>query len=212
MRAMRGNEKKGVNRTEAHSVKEVSRFQQGRLIEQAQKGSADAFAEIFESLRPVMSAVASQLVGPTDADDVVMESYVRAWKAIPRFRQGSSLKTWLYRIARNCAIDHIRKRQRRGEIPLLSEKDDDQRIRDVPDTAQRTAGELVEKKEVATIVREAVAQLGDEHRIALQLRFGNGLSYAEIAAATGVSIGTVMSRLFNGKRKLRKRLEAGNRL
>ena len=82
------------------------------LIQQAAKGDMDAFANAFESLRPGLTVAASRIVGPDDAQDVVMETYLKAWKALPNFNQRSSLKTWLYRIVRNCAIDYTRKRKR----------------------------------------------------------------------------------------------------
>lgn len=175
-------------------------------MDKARNGDVDAFAELFEPLREMVYAIAYRVVGPNDADDVVMETYLKAWQALPRFGGRASLKTWLYRIARNCAIDFVRKRSRRKERVLTPEEEEG-RERQFADEKQPSPDEVLSRRELVHDVRGALARLPDLHRIALELRYADGLSYNEIAAATGVSIGTVMSRLFNGKRKLRKLLE-----
>jgi RNA polymerase sigma-70 factor (ECF subfamily) len=81
----------------------------------AGKGDMEAFAALFEELRPMVYEVACRLVGPSDADDVVMETYLKAWRAIPRFNRRAALKTWLYRVTYNCALDFLRSRQRRRD-------------------------------------------------------------------------------------------------
>ena len=175
------------------------------LVRRAASGDMDAFAELFEPLRGFVYAVAYRLVGPDNADDVVMDTFLKAWRGMPRFRRGSSLKTWLYRVAHNCALDHIRARSRRGEVPLPD--DDPENYRQLPDTKQDSPDHIMERNEDIQRVHQALTRLPDVHRIALQFRYTDGLSYSEIAAATGVSIGTVMSRLFNGQQKLRVILE-----
>ncbi len=177
-------------------------------VQKARDGDIDVFAEVFESMRPVVTAIACRLVGPDDADDVVMETYLKAWKAVTKFNQRSSLKTWLYRVTHNCAMDFLRARKRRQDRTMPEDEHDDRTIADIADEAQATPDELLEKSETAAMVRAALDRLDENHRTTLMLRFSDGLSYADIAAATGVSIGTVMSRLFNGKRKLMKILRS----
>ncbi|MBN1672752.1 MAG: sigma-70 family RNA polymerase sigma factor [Kiritimatiellae bacterium] len=179
------------------------------LIERARRGDMDAFAVVFEDLRPMAYAVACRLVGPDEAEDVVMESYLKAWQAVPTFKGRSSVKTWLYRITYNCGLDFVRARQRRKERVLSGEEDSRLGVADMPDEVEPGPDGRLQQSELNAEIGRALAQLPAEHRVTLQLRFADGLSYAEIAAATGVSIGTVMSRLFNGKRKLRRILEAG---
>ena len=81
---------------------------------------------------------------------------------------------------------------------------DDLPRREIADEAQPTPDEQVERSELVEEVRQALDRLAEEYRVTLLLRYADGLNYAEIAAATGVSAGTVMSRLFYGKRKLEK--------
>jgi RNA polymerase sigma-70 factor (ECF subfamily) len=170
------------------------------LLDRARAGDAEAFASVFEALRPVVFAVACRLVGPDDANDVVMDAYLKAWQSLPGFRGGSSLRTWLYRITRNCALDRLRRRTR--ERAWVVHDEEGGGPPDVPDPGEPGPDARLEQAEERTLVRTAMAQLSQEHRVALELRYADGLSYAELAAATGVSIGTVMSRLFHAKRRL----------
>lgn len=182
----------------------MTRDRQRQLVQEAKRGDVEAFAEVFEELRTTVYAIAYRVVGPDDADDVVMETYLKAWKAIPRFNERSALKTWLYRITHNCAVDFIRARKRSKEQPLRQDEHDDRTMSDLEDTSQPTPAELRMKTEDAQQLHQALSRLDPIHRVAIQLRYSDELSYSEIAAATGVSIGTVMSRLFNAKRKLRR--------
>jgi RNA polymerase sigma-70 factor (ECF subfamily) len=180
------------------------------LLKAAQEGDVNAFAELFETLRPMVHAVAYRLVGPTDADDVVMNTYLKAWQSLPRFRRQSTMKTWLFRIAHNCGLDLIRSRTRHESHLVHEDGGEDALVRDPSDPTQTTPDEQAHRSEAAARVRAALDEIPEEHRLVLLLRFADGLSYAEIAAAAGLSIGTVMSRIFYGKRKLRKVLEERN--
>lgn len=179
------------------------------LLQKAQRGDMDAFAAIFEGMRPDVFRVACRLVGEEEAKDVVMEAFLKAWQAIPRFSGRSSLRTWLYRITYNCSIDFLRARRHRSEESLSAADGRDGTMREVEDETGRRPCEILAETELAEKVTSALSLLPHEHRVTLELRYSDGLSYMEIASATGVSIGTVMSRLFNGKRKLRRILEAG---
>jgi RNA polymerase sigma-70 factor (ECF subfamily) len=177
------------------------------LVQRARQGDMDAFLELFEAARPTVHAVALRLVGIDEAEDVVMETYLKAWKSIPGFSGRSSPRTWLCRIAHNCAVDWLRRR-RNVSLPA-QDRDEPEEAGDMSmlaDPAQRRPSELVAGRELQSAIDTALGRLTPDHRVALMLRFSDGLSYSEIAAATGVSIGTVMSRLFNGRRKMMKAL------
>ena len=176
----------------------------GDWLTRAQHGDAEAFAGAFEALRPVVFAVAARLVGPDDAEDVTMETFLRAWQAVNQFNGRASLKSWLYRIAHNCAIDTLRRRKRQREVHPEPDEEGRDPLEQVADTATVHPAEAIERQETGDELDRALQMLPEEHRRVLLLRYGDGLSYSEIAAATGLPVGTVMSRLFNGKRKLRK--------
>ncbi len=177
-----------------------------RLLERAQAGDIEAFAELFEQQRRFVYAIACRLTGVNDGEDVVMETFLKAWKALPGFHRQSSLKTWLAKIARNCALDFCRRADRRTarEVTVTDDQGDNalEQLADPAADGANPASQAVDR-ETQSLIQQAMAQLSEEQRVAVVMREVDGLSYREIAAATGVGVGTVMSRLFYGKRKLR---------
>lgn len=169
----------------------------------ASQGNADAFAELFEELRPMVYSIAIRYVGENDANDVVMDTYLKAWQAIPNFKFRSSLKTWLYRITYNCSQDHRKVINRHQKRIVNSKTEDAPIIEKIADPTEETPETISGKKDIIAVVRSALNKLADEYRVTLLMRYTDDMSYSEIAAATGVKIGTVMSRIFNGKRKLK---------
>ncbi len=167
----------------------------------------EAFAELFEPLRAKIHAVALRVAGADNAGDVVMDTFLKAWQALPSYDGRASLATWLCRIARNRALDLLRRAAvRRAEsLDAAPAPEHDPRF---ADRRAPTPAELAERAELAADIEAAMAQLPEPHRQALLLRHVDGLRYAEIAAALGISIGTVMSRLFYGRARLRALLRA----
>lgn len=190
---------------------QTGRRQTADDLENARQGDMDAFARVFEPHRDYIWRVAYRLAGPNDCDDVVMETFLKAWKAIPRFRGGASVKTWLTRIARNCAIDFKRREsmRERGRITAFDPEDGDV-LDSVADDALPAPDAAANRQDLGRILESALAELSEDHRTTITLREVEGLSYREVAAATGVGIGTVMSRLFYAKKKLKQIL--GDRL
>ncbi len=188
----------------------LSKREGQELLARARRGDVDAFAALFEAMRPLVHRVAYRLSGPNDCDDVVMETYIKAWRALPKFGGRSSLATWTCRIARNCAYDQLRRRGRRElreqslDEPL---EDGRERNEEVCDPRAVTPAEAAAADDLRRAIRAALDGLDEKHRTTFLLREVDGLSYSEIAAATGVRIGTVMSRLFYARRRLRRRLE-----
>lgn len=189
----------------------MSNSDNDQLLRKAKQGDMEAFAGLFEPLRAQSLGIAARIVGPDEAPDVVMDSFLKAWKALPTFNERSSLATWLYRIVWNCAADHRRASQRRRENRLG--EDEDGTEQDISDTAADTPLENASRRDLAHQLEASLGLLSEELRVTLLLRFSDGLSYREIAAATGVRIGTVMSRLFHGRRRLKalmKQIENGD--
>lgn len=177
------------------------------LIKRARNGDCDAFAEVFERYRPLLYSLSCRMVGYSDADDVVMDTYLKAWRSLPGFQGRCALKTWLIKVFRNCATDLLRKRNReRARISSESASNDDRGPlhERIADDDRRSPDREAELDDLGEHLRLALAELSDDHRTAILLREADGLSYGEIANATGVGIGTVMSRLFYAKRRLRR--------
>lgn len=186
-------------------VKTLKNKSEQELLKEAKQGNMEAFVELFEPFRTRIYAIAYRIVGYNDADDVVMQTFLKAWQALPRFLGRSSLSTWLYRITHNCIMDIVRDRKRLEEKRLTSGEQHDVLL-ELSDPTQVRPDELVAEREIGEIVQLALNKLSPEHRAVLQMRYTDGMSYSEIAIAMGTSIGTVMSRLFYAKRKLMRLL------
>ena len=144
-----------------------------------------------------------------EAQDLAQETFVRAMQHIGSFQMTSNFYTWLYRIAHNAFVDRYRQHRGRGE-----EREYEDRLRLQPalgaetDSRPQEPSRAVEARERLEVVRQAMAGLKPEHREILVLREVEGLSYEEIAATLDLKMGTVMSRLFHARMRLREALEA----
>lgn len=174
------------------------------LIRSAQAGDAKAFAEIVGRYQRAVYRVAYGLTrNPSDADDLAQETFLRAYRALGRFRTAEPLYPWLARIATNLAYSLHRARRRRPETALepLVEAGQQWGVEVDP-------GEEVADRERRDQLDRAFAELKPEHQAVLVLRAVQELSYEEIAKALGVPVGTVMSRLSRARADLKARLSA----
>ena len=171
-------------------------------------GDVLGFEQIVRHYSGMVFSLAARLVGPSDAEDVVQETFLRAWHGLERFRGESSLKTWLYAIALN------RARARHGTLARLKavftpgrtrEDDPFASLDDAADPALSPEENAV-LTERRRRLRRAMRALPDEFRAAVVLRDLEGLAYEEIAAVLGVPVGTVRSRLARGRALLKENL------
>jgi RNA polymerase sigma-70 factor (ECF subfamily) len=137
---------------------------------------------------------------PTEAEDLVQETYVRAIPAIGRLRAGSNVKVWLFTILRNVRFNQLRYRRAR---PQLVEIDRDERTTNLIVETSQDPHALYATKAEREQVREAIRKLPVEFREIVLLREYEGLSYQEIASVLDCPVGTVMSRLARARSKLR---------
>lgn len=142
---------------------------------------------------------------PADAEDLVQETFAKAYSAFHQFEPGTNLRAWLYRILTNTYINEYRKRQRRpDEYP--QEEIDDFSLYDWIGGAGRSAEHEVLDRITADEVRHALADLPETFRLAVYLADVEGFSYKEIADIMGTPVGTVMSRLHRGRKALQRAL------
>jgi len=175
------------------------------LIDRARSGDARAFEDLARREERALYRHALRIVGTTsDAEDIVQDALFSAWRSIASF-QGTSFRAWLFRIATNRALDQLRSRKRRPELPLDPPDDDEvtwaEPVAPGPDLAQ-IAGD----REALAAVEAALEALPAEQRTALLLRDVEGFAYEEIAVITSVEIGTVKSRIHRGRLAVRNAL------
>lgn len=180
------------------------------LLRRAQAGDEAAFGVIMRTHYERTFRLAYAIVhNEADARDVSQDAWVTIWKQLSTFRGDSRFSTWLHPIVTRRALDHLRKRRRWFDRFLPFATGDDA-VPSAPEPAtNEDAGGQMERNETVTRVRAALATLPPKQRAVLALRELEGLSYEEIAAAVGVPVGTVMSRLHAARRQLAEKLRTG---
>jgi RNA polymerase sigma-70 factor (ECF subfamily) len=168
-------------------------------VARLREGDTEALREVVHAFGERLTAVVSGVLRDRDAvEDVVQETFTKAFYRIHSFQGGSSLYTWLYRVAVNAAKDHIKSRKRRPASSF-----DDLPGRSALPSTSAPIVEGLERRELRLAVRAAIAQLPRRFRTVLALRELEGMAYTEIAEVLGLSLGTVESRLFRARRRLK---------
>ncbi|HVM34860.1 MAG TPA: sigma-70 family RNA polymerase sigma factor [Actinomycetota bacterium] len=146
---------------------------------------------------------------PADAEDLVQETMLRAYRSFDRFEAGTNLKAWLFRIMTNAYINTYRKKQREPQKVSQDEVEDFdlyQELKNHDPQFSATPETIVLDQLVDTDIIEAIEDLPEQFRLAVMLSDLEGFSYAEMAEIMDVPMGTVMSRLHRGRKALQKRL------
>ena len=170
----------------------------------AQRRDRDAFAILFDYYSPRLNAYLLRLgADRTGAEEITQEVMVTLWHKADLFDSTkSSLGTWLYRVARNRRIDIAR----RDRVDYV---DPSEYALDIPDEQTPDADGQIDAQTREDVLRLAMAQLPEEQRVLVRLAFFESLSHSEIAARTGLPLGTVKSRIRLAFSRLRRALEAG---
>jgi len=177
------------------------------LVSLSAAGDADAFAALVTRYQTSIVNLARALTADDgDADDLAQETFIRAYKAIGRFRGDSTFRTWLHRVAVNVIQSHLKKRARRRRWfgPSL----DEQGAAGQESPALAAPATLEDDAVRRDLIDRALASLPEEMRIAVTLRDVQGFDYAEIASMLDIPIGTVESRIFRARQRLRPLLAA----
>jgi len=173
------------------------------LVAEAAAGSREAFDELVtRHQRRVYNLVRALCGDDPDADDLVQDIFVRTYRGIRRFRGDSAFRSWLYRIAVNVIQSHLARRRTNANF-VHEDVDVESLVEQIP-----ASEHLEEDIVLRQAIDAALASLPDDLRVVVVLRDIQGLSYEEIAAAARIPLGTVDSRLFRARRRLRPLLRA----
>ena len=180
------------------------------LLKLAQEGDIPAFEALIRSTEKLVYNLAYRLMGTEeDAKDISQEVFIKAYKNIARFDGKSAFATWIYRIAYNTCIDELRKRKAKQTVSMEEELEGEENKYQKQFIAQEENPEdILLKKESLERLKHAIASLSEEGKTVITLRDLEGFSYAEIADISGVSMGTVKSRLSRARKQLKDILAA----
>ncbi len=178
------------------------------LVERVQRGDKHAFDLLVAKYQQrIINLVGRFVRNPNDAMDVSQEAFLKAYRALPKFRGDSAFYTWMYRIAVNTAKNYLAVQSRR---PLEADQDYDE-IEQIDSSGvlrdQATPEHMLLRDEIQDTVIRAIEELPEDLRTAITLREVEGLSYEDIAAVMECPIGTVRSRIFRAREAIDKQLK-----
>jgi RNA polymerase sigma-70 factor (ECF subfamily) len=177
------------------------------LVERVQKGDKRAFDLLINKYQHrIISLVGRYVSDPAEAMDVSQEAFIKAYRAIDRFRGDSAFYTWLYRIAINTAKNWLVARKRRPPSTDIDASDAEQYDVDSRLKEQGTPENELLREEIKSTVFNAIADLHDDLRTAIMLRELEGMSYEDIAVTMDCPIGTVRSRIFRAREAIDEKL------
>ena len=166
----------------------------GKLVDACVGGDRDAMQQIYEHCSGRVYALMVRIVGSQDADDLTQQVFLQMFRKLDQFSGGSKLETWLYRLATNEALQHLRRKKRQTAQPLVAEPSasDPNRLMDA---------------EKVQMLQVALSKIDPELRAILSLKEEQNLSYREIAESIGIPEGTVGSRLNRARKELGEELQ-----
>jgi len=178
----------------------VKKTDDQRLVDRVKEGDKKAFdVLVLKYQHKIVKLVMRYIRDPTEALDVSQEAFIKAYRALPKFRGDSAFYTWLYRIAINTAKNHIVSMNRKPLDYDLDPQNSDgyeiqSKLRD-DDSPEK----ILQREELREALEEAIDSLPEELRVAIVLREVDGLSYEEIAETMECPVGTVRSRIFRAR-------------
>lgn len=191
-----------------HAPGKGSREVDQALVSRAQEGDQRAFGLLVDKYQRKLGRLLSRMIrDQAEVEDVVQESFIKAYRALPNFRGDSAFYTWLYRIGINTAKNYLVSMGRRPQTNPDVEVEDAENFEDATDLRTMDTPEtLLLSKEIGQTVNDAIAELPEELRTAITLREIEALSYEEIAQIMNCPIGTVRSRIFRARETIAEKL------
>ena len=187
---------------------ELSKESDRQLVKRVQGGDKRAFdLLVIKYQHKILGLVSRYVRDASEVQDVTQEAFIKAYRALPRFRGDSAFYTWIYRIAINTAKNHLMAKSRRPpgsdvDIEDAEYYESATALKDIETPENQLFGE-----ELKTVVNKAISQLPEDLRTAVTLREFDGLSYEEIADIMDCPVGTVRSRIFRAREAIDKQLQ-----
>jgi RNA polymerase sigma-70 factor, ECF subfamily len=177
----------------------------GELVQSALAGRESGFEELVRRYQRPIAAYVYRMVGDYDAAlDLTQEVFIKVYNSLGRYRSEFKFSTWIYKIAHNAAIDHLRRHNAREQT--LSSSDAPERTEVVLESRRLTPEQESERNERCSEIETVVQLLPHAYRELIVLRHSHDLSYDEIAEVTGLPLGTVKNRLFRAREAMREEL------
>jgi RNA polymerase sigma-70 factor (ECF subfamily) len=191
---------------------DLSNLPDADVVALAQRGREDAFRELVRRYeRPVFSLIFRMVRDSATAEDLAQDTFIKVLNHVDRYRPEFKLSSWLFKIANNVAIDHLRRRQldtvsMSGSPHADSAAEIESTSFDVASTDE-SALDQIESKELGSAIEKAIGKLRPEYRSCIVLRHVEGRSYEEIAATLDLPLGTVKTYIHRARHELRESLE-----
>ena len=181
-----------------------------KLLHRLREGEERAFTELVECYQGRIAAFLRRMLPRgADVEDAAQAVFTRAWLGMGKFRGEVSLESWLYRIARNHAIDRLRRKRARPEFPLASlSEEQESALHERTASEEADPGERFDEEQRAQRAWQLLAQLKPEDRALLVLKEIEGKSLEEISEIVGKRVGAIKVRISRARKKLREQLEA----
>jgi RNA polymerase sigma-70 factor, ECF subfamily len=187
------------------SLAKLGGLADGELVQSALAGRETSFEELVRRYQRPIAAYVYRMVGDYDAAlDLTQEVFIKVYNSLTRYRSEFKFSTWIYKIAHNAAIDHLRRHAVRDQA--LTSGIDGERREVLIESRRLTPEQESERKERRTEIESVVQLLPAAYRELIVLRHSQDLSYDEIAEVTGLPLGTVKNRLFRARESMRDHL------
>src|SRR4030088_1072674 len=179
-----------------------------QLVTRAQGGDKQAYGLLVEKYQRKLARLLSRFIrDPAEVEDVAQEAFIKAYRALPSFRGGSAVYTWLYRIGINTAKNYLVAMGRRAPTTTEFDSEEAENFEDGDQLRDLNTPEAeLMTRQIAATVNQAMEELPEELRTAITLREIEGMSYEDIANVMNCPIGTVRSRIFRAREAIAERL------
>jgi RNA polymerase sigma-70 factor (ECF subfamily) len=186
----------------------MSKLSDSDLVERTLAGSQEAFGDlVVRYQRPIFGLIVRMVRNQATAEELAQDVFIKAYRNLASFDRRRKFSSWLFKVAHNATIDHLRRRQL-DTVPLEPQEDEGPRLAELLAGPEREGPESVAmRSELTEQLEAAMAELRPEHREILLLRFRQGLSYAELAEVLDLALGTVKTHLHRARKRLAKLLE-----